>query len=33
MKLNSFLMLATLVAAVFGLAFLLAPRNWSRSTE
>jgi hypothetical protein len=25
MKLNSFLMLATLVAAVFGLAFLLAP--------
>src|ERR1700675_1573129 len=25
MKLNSFLMLATIVAAVFGLAFLLAP--------
>ena len=25
MKLNSFLMLATVVAAVFGLAFLLAP--------
>jgi hypothetical protein len=25
MKLNSFLMVATLVAAVFGLAFLLAP--------
>ena len=25
MKLNSFLMLAMLVAAVFGLAFLLAP--------
>ena len=25
MKLNSFLMLATIVAAIFGLAFLLAP--------
>jgi hypothetical protein len=25
MKLNSFLMLATIVAGVFGLAFLLAP--------
>src|ERR1700730_8398094 len=25
MKLNSFLMIATLVAAVFGLAFLIAP--------